>query len=107
MTYKISPDRRRLIITVDDAERQEIRELESPDSDAAMVDFFERLTCNSELDWITPVEARENFGDLTDAPMLGLREAMGEPTERWAFMGYETQSVLSVLAATGSILFTN
>ncbi len=105
MKYTIAPDRSKLTITVDEAERQELRESSSIQQDATMYEFFEPLTCNSELAWVYPDET----GDLTDAPMLGL---MGEwngwhqkIVERWAFMDYQVRSVLEDLRDNGECVF--
>lgn len=97
----------RLIITIDDEERTELREAreenEDFDSDAFMCEFLEPLTCNSELDWIGP----EETGDLTDAPILGIRDADNYETivDRWAFMSYETISVQQALLDNGQAIF--
>lgn len=102
MKYSISPDRTRLTITVDDAERAELRNTEAIEYDDTMTDFFERLTANSELDWINPAET----GDLTDAPMLGIRDYDGQAAfpvlERWAWMDYQVQSLLVQLRDHGN-----
>jgi len=106
MKYSISPDRSRLTITADAAERCELRQLtECGDgicSDATMVSFLESITCNSELDWIPEGET----GDLTSAPMLGIRE--WEPMkheyvvlERWAWLDYQVRSLLEDLRDNG------
>lgn len=79
MKYKISPDRKTLTITADELERTELRELgEDVHQDRTMHDWLEPLVCNSELEWIDPSET----GDLTSAPMLGIRHG-GEPASRY------------------------
>jgi hypothetical protein len=105
MNYSFSPDRTRLILRVDPEEQAQLRELpedfsaceESIHSDHALHEFLEHLTCNSELDWIDPYET----GDLTDAPMLGTRDEAGKPLGRWAWMHYETTSLLEQLRDKG------
>ena len=114
MNYTISPNRRTLTIHADEAERAELREatLENPDfqSDRFLADFLEPLTCNSQLEWIYP----EHTGDLTDAPMLGICDWSAQATsdtpkvlERWAWMQYETRSVLEVLRDKGHAVFVS
>lgn len=132
MQYTETPDR--LTITVDADEQKELAELkaEDPDhfqSDDALYDFLERLTCNSELDWVNP----EQTGDLTDAPMLGiygevqteesgpygarhvgcwndegdtLNKPRFEPIlQRWGFMEYQLRSPLDDLLNNGKAVF--
>lgn len=117
MRYEINEKRNRLTVIIDDEERQTICEMQSDGknigADSVMCDFLEPLTCNSELEWIDPVEARDTFGDLTDAPMLGIYGVSDETRsnggselcERWAFMEYETVSVLETLRDTGKAVF--
>ena len=136
MTHTISKDRKRLTITVDDDERNELRDL-GPfkiGSDHSLHDFLDPLTCNSELEWINPADT----GDLTDAPMLGIygepgtieqieQAAKSEPgiygstvyghyngkdwhmpiLQRWAFMDYQVRSVLEDLRDNGEAVFVN
>lgn len=132
LTHQISPDRRTLTICADESTRAEIAELitEGRAEWDALADAFERLTCNSDLQWIAP----EVCGDLTDAPILGIlgedrwtgshRNGDGtilvggdgrrapnhvsvcDVTERWAWMPYQVQSVLEVLRDTGEAVFT-
>lgn len=129
MKYSISPDRTRLTLTADAANRAALRELPEEgegniDMERTMIEFLEPLTCNSELEWIP----EGTTGDLTSAPMLGL---LGEPEwreqhtdgdgtvligvdsrsrrvnvtpvlERWAWMDYAVRSLLVELRDTGS-----
>jgi hypothetical protein len=107
MKHTISPDRKTLTIHVDDAEREELRELgQGIHQDQEMFEFLEPLICNSELEWINPADT----GDLTDAPMLGIRffdnESRQETIlERWAFMSYQVRSVLEDLRDKGEAIF--
>lgn len=132
MDYIETPER--LTITIADSERKELAELkaEDPDhfgTDDAMYDFLERLTCNSDLDWVNA----EQTGDLTSAPMLGI---FGETTTeesgqfgarhcgcwnddgdtvskprfdpiiaRWGFMDYALRSPLDDLLDKGEVTF--
>jgi len=127
MRHIISPDRKTLTILIDADEQAELFECAEIQSDSAMTDFFERLTCNSELQWIPEGVT----GDLTSAPMLGI---LGQPQvthngpygsipcgrwsenktvvdwhqpvlERWIFAQYETVSVLETLRDNGQALF--
>lgn len=115
MNHKISEDRRTLTISVDEKERQELRDWpedqagmsnENLQSDMAMTDFLEPLTCNSDLEWINPADT----GDLTDAPMLGIYERSERARndrilERWGFMDYQVRSVLEDLRDKGEVVF--
>lgn len=135
MRYEISEDRKTLTIMVDAEEQAELRELKEEKgdeffSDSVMVDFLERLTCNSELDWVRP----DITGDLTDAPMLGIQgqveeEPPGTPDDnrgsglvpvgfwdgkawcepilfRWAYMDSDIRSPLQDLLEKGKVVFT-
>lgn len=112
MKHKISDDRSQLTIYVTPEEQAELRELEEIQSDKAMADFLEPLTCNSELEWTGADES----GDLTSAPMLGIYERIEIKTknaegfttalkERWAFMDYQVRSVLEDLRDKGECIF--
>jgi hypothetical protein len=138
MKYEISKDRRRLTISIDEDERQELRDTEagmdpqdSIHSDAFMVEFLERMICNSELCWIPEGVT----ADLTAAPMLGILGAEAtarkinqaaprhfgmilcgrngakkyfQPIlERWAFEPYQVRSVVQDLMAYGSAVFVD
>lgn len=126
MTHQISPDRKTLTILFTEKERQNLRELgELIHQDATMHDCLEGLTCNSELEWISPADT----GDLTSAPMLGILgdeqrddatpggyrgtkvstgPGMIQPIlERWAFMDYQVRSVLEDLRDTGKAVFVS
>lgn len=133
LTHKILEDGN-LKIEADEATVAELREMrtENPDdfgSDYIMHEVFEDLTANSDLEWIDPAEC----GDLTDAPILGIRgeeyatDEMGcvgqnivgrWPDEngvlktwirdvvfRWGFMDYAVRSVLDDLADQGYAIF--
>jgi hypothetical protein len=139
MKYEISPDRHRLTFTVDESEQQALRELPTepgPDndwktihSDVTMYDWFEHVTCNSDLEWIPDGIT----GDLTEAPMLGIlgqdfkqhdpaipanyglfyvgcdgEHPLVQPVlERWAFEPYQVRSVLVDLRDTGKAVFVD
>ena len=113
MKHSFTQDRKNLIIEIDKDEIQELVEMgEEIHSDRAMFDFFEKLICNSELEWI-PERAT---GDLTNAPMLGIYEydpelnsGDGEHflSEHWAFMSYEVVSVLEILRDNGKAVFVS
>jgi len=129
MKHTFSQARNLLTISADESERAELREMSDIQSDKATHEFFERLICNSELQWVNA----EDTGDLTAAPMLAI---LGDPVtkdkipqaigvilaghygnppqdhyhpivERWAFMAYETQSVLEALRDNGAVVFTS
>jgi hypothetical protein len=78
---------------------QTLRE-EEPDewgTDKTELEIMEQTLCNSEWDWIQPVET----GDLTDAPMIGIRDENEQVIERYAFMSYAVRSFLDDLADKG------
>ena len=103
MKYSISPDRRFLTITADDGERANLRDLgDKIRLDSTLCDCLEHITCNSELSWVYP----EETGDLTNAPMLGIRDDEQSVTERWAHMDYQIISFLEVLRDKGEIVLT-
>lgn len=105
MKYKFNLDRSQLIVSADELERALLREMpaEEIQSDAALWDFLEQLVCNSELEWIRP----EETGDLTDAPLLGIRESDESISERWGFMPYALRSPLIDLRDKGEAVFSN
>ncbi len=94
-----------LILTADAEEREIIRKVveESGTTIAVEAEALEHLLSNSELDWITS----EETGDLTDAPMLGLRDEEGEVLARWAFMDYQLRSFLQDLIDNGKAVFVS
>jgi hypothetical protein len=98
----------RLVISIDKEEQRLLKEAaadESPefnfDSDYNMHEVFEHLVCNSELDWINP----EDTGDMTSAPMLGIRAEDETIINRWAFMDYQIISPQRRLMETGQTIW--
>src|ERR1035437_7469152 len=82
-----------LILTVDanvQAELCRLRaELNADGSDAfssddSLHEVLEWLMCNSEYEFVQP----EETGDLTSAPLLGIRDEQGNIVQRWGFMDY-------------------
>lgn len=106
MRHTISANRKVLTIEFTRHEVDALREYRSEhgsiQSDAAMFEAFEPLVCNSELEWIDPAET----GDLTSAPMLGIRDENQKVIERWAFMDYAIRSPLETLLDCGKVEFT-
>jgi len=107
---KAKRDGSRLVIEIDDEERQELLQasVDRDDwtSDNFMADFLEPLTTSSELKWVCP----EWTGDLTDAPMLGffdISEDRLTVLERWAYMDYQIRSPLEDLLRHGRCVFTS
>ena len=99
-----------LILSVDPATQavlQSLRvELNADGSDAFssdenLHDVFEWLACNSEYEFVSPAET----GDLTSAPLLGIRDEQGKVIKRWGFMQYEVHSPQDQLADTGRCEF--
>lgn len=110
---KYTYDETTLTIEADEAERAALREVATdlPDHYGTLgheVEFMERLICNSELDWIQPGET----GDLTDAPLLGIRDADNVLSDgsypivqRWGYPHYALRSFLTDLMETGRAVF--
>ena len=92
-----------LILTADSQDRKAIRQImrEHGTTNQAEAEALESLLTNSELDWIAP----EEIGALTSAPILGLRDANGEPEAAWGFMDYQVRSFLQDLAKNGKAVF--
>lgn len=121
MNHKIDDKLGTLTIYVNAEERKFLDDVGNISSDAPMYDFFEHLTCNSELEWIDP----SLTGDLTSAPMLGIfgeervftkedatiphrvtgPDMIQEVEARWAFMDYAVRSVLEELRDKGQCVF--
>lgn len=91
-----------LVITVGKAERKELKEAMAG-STFREEDTLEHLIANSDLDWIDPAET----GDLTSAPMLGIRNEKEEVVARWAFMDYQVRSFVEDLVNHGRAVFTS
>lgn len=108
LTHKFNEDRSHLILTIDDEDRDELLEIKHDDknyfgsieNEHEVCDY---LVSNSELQWIDPSET----GDLTDAPMLGIKDENDIVIERWAFMNYQIESFLQDLLDKGEATFQN
>lgn len=70
------------------------------DTDEAEGEFFEHFIANSSWEWINP----EEVGDLTDAPMLGIKDKNDNVIERYAFMNYQVESLLGTLLEKGKVV---
>jgi len=96
-----------LILRADPMEREAIKGLANEQGEytsQAEYEALEGLIDNSELCWIRP----EECGDLTDAPILGFRDADGNATDmRWGFMDHALRSFLQDLVETGKAVFTS
>lgn len=90
-----------LIISIDDEEQQELMNVDEIHSNRSLYDFFERLICNSEFEWIDA----EEIGALTEAPIIGTRFEDGTVDRVWWFPSYASQSVLEVLCENKVIVF--
>ena len=105
-TYDLNTNGK-LIIRASEQEREALKDLANESGEFnshAEYEALESLVCNSELYWIDPSET----GDLTDAPMLGLRgEDYDEVIARCAFMDYEVRSFVSDLIETGRAVFVS
>ncbi len=130
LAHTISEDRKTLTILASSAAREALRLLlEEQQGREAMYTAFERLICNSELQWTDP----EVHGDLTDAPILGIwgnerwvaSHRSGDGTvcvgadhtrevdpvqvvsvvERWGYMNYAVRDPVQDLVDTGRVEF--
>jgi len=94
-----------LIITASAEEVINLRQIREDDPDfgthQAEVECLEHLLANSELDWVDPSEC----GDLTAAPILGIRDENGDVVARWGFMNYALRSFMTDLADEGRAVF--
>jgi hypothetical protein len=108
MQYTINETRSRLTIHADPDDRARLAEIKADDPDEwgttmSEGEILESLICNSELQWINPADT----GDLTGAPMIGIRGEDETILERWAFMSYEVRSFCDDLLTTGEAVFIN
>lgn len=110
LTIHVTETPSSLILQVDANVQTELRdrraELNADGSDAfssddTLYDTFEWLTCNTEFEFVQP----EQTGDLTSAPLLGIRDEQGNVIRRWGFMAYERRSPQDDLADTGRYEF--
>jgi hypothetical protein len=123
-----------LKIEADEATMAELKEMrfENPcafTAERTLYDVFENLLGNSNLEWIDPSEC----GDLTDAPILGIRGdvyPVDDPNlsgpmvqghwrddegnmqtwvrdveSRWGYMDYAVRNILDDLADKGCAIF--
>jgi hypothetical protein len=107
MRYEINRAKKTLALIADDDDRAFLREMKEGDPDQfgtiqSEIEALDSLIANSELDWIDPAEC----GDLTDAPILGIRDVDGVPLERWGFMNYQVRTFLGDLIDDGRAVFT-
>jgi hypothetical protein len=95
-----------LILTIDSTVQTELQNLraelnadgsEAFSSDDILCEVFEWLTCNTDYEFLQP----EETGDLTSAPLLGVRDNQGDVVNRWGFMDYQLRSPQDNLADTG------
>lgn len=106
LTYEINDARTRLTLRLRPEEKEELADLieeHGSCSPRTESEVMEHMLCNSELDWVTP----EECGDLTCAPMIGLRNEEGAVTERWAFEPYCVRAFEEDLRDTGEAVFSN
>ena len=97
---------RNLIITANREERaQLLADFSSPDAQAGadLHDVLEPLVSNSDLEWIDPSET----GDLTSAPMLGIRDRYNIVEARFAYMDYQVRSPVQDLIERGQAVFVS
>lgn len=106
----------RLVITVDQQEREWLRELVGPVGEYGETnrpycdiehDALEPLICNDELEWLLP----EEIGALTSAPILGFADRDNHGTitnvrNAWGFMDYALRSFVDDLINEGRAVFT-
>jgi hypothetical protein len=95
-----------LIITADSRDIADIQDLKDSDvtfTNSVECEALESLIANSELEWTDS----EETGDLTDAPMLCIRDENEEIIQRWAYMDYQVKSFLDDLLETGRAVFVS
>jgi hypothetical protein len=99
-----------LILEIDSKTQIELQslraELNLDGSDAfsterSLYEIFEWLTCNSEYEFVQADET----GDLTAAPLLGIRDEQGNIVQRWGFMDYQLRGPQDDLAEAGRCRF--
>lgn len=104
-SYKIENDN--LIIYTDDEGQTELMQLgEDIQTDAAMYDALEQVTCNG-LSWVYP----QDIGALTDAPILSEDSLNGDDrypddAKFYWYSGYQVRSPLEDLRDYGKVIFT-
>lgn len=108
LKYKLCSNRCKLTLLADEGDRKLLAEMKEDGPDyfgtyACEAEVLEHLVCNSELDWVRP----EECGDLTDAPMLGIRDDAGTVTERWGYMDYQVRSFVYDLLVNGEAVFVS
>jgi len=100
-----------LVLHADERDKEEIRELldkvlDRPDIYSlvsAECEALEGLMVSSDLEWIDASET----GDLTDAPMIGIRGESGQVEARWAYMEYQVKSFLEDLLEKGKAVLVS
>ena len=95
-----------LILSIDEEEQKDFQAVldENPDgfdSDNTMYDLLEPLVCNSEYEWVSPVDVAA----LTDAPILAVKDDEGEIVDAYAFMDYQVVSPQRELLEKRSCVF--
>lgn len=100
----------KLVIFADEDEREEMKDRSSMVGYHNEAEALESLIANSKLDWISS----EETGDLTDAPILGIRGGYYKDNmfihtieQRWAFMDYQVRSFVEDLIRTGKCVFVS
>lgn len=102
LKHRITDDRRKLILLADDDVRAALAEMMEDEPRNPEAEAMDYLTSNSELSWVDPSEC----GDLTDAPILGIRgEEYVDVEERWGFMDYALRSFVTDLIESGKAVF--
>lgn len=107
MNIQFTPNPRKYfaLLTCDYETTMELQEMRENDSDWGSskmeAEVLESLLANSEWDWINPSET----GDLTDAPMIGIRDEKENVIEHYAYMQYQLRSFLDDLADYGNARF--
>lgn len=103
---KYQTTEKQLVITVNEAEQSDLQELKTTCEWGSMAlenEYLESLIANSELDWIDASET----GDLTDAPILGIRDEEGNILARWGYMNYQIHTFLEDFLNNGKAIFVS
>ncbi len=100
MIAEFNADRTRLTLFPDSQDRRKILGMvqrgEASDK-AVLQDLLPQTGELEGWEFIDPIEC----GDLTDAPIIGLRNSEGLVVERWGWMDYQVCSIADAIMNTG------
>ena len=95
---------RNLVLSIEPEHVAQLEELIDDEGyQEAELQILEELVANSELDFTNS----EETGGLTEAPMLCIRDEMGEITDRWVFMDYMVAPIPEALIRDRKVTFVS